>query len=286
MFVLARKSKRTARSCNKSGSTGSTARAGVGLSEDSRSLSLPQTRLVFSSFFTHTGSCWSSGEGESGFPANFFSRKRACLLLERANAEGEFLFFRRRLTGFTVARSATSLSSLALFGVLAGSLQLTVNDNESWFRVSFHEYRLSSSFSSLFRTSMIDFGIILGRASIIIFQKSRWQEFSVHSIRHYSSGTSHRAKDSFWIVSHVCHCVPIVLDINMVAISKNKRNYLDFEIIGHLREKSISTNRYTETYYTYRIWRSTHPASAMAGTGQRAFAQKLNKYLKHIHFVP
>ena len=44
MFVLARKSKRTARSCNKSGST---AGAGVGLSEDSRSLSLPQTRLVF-----------------------------------------------------------------------------------------------------------------------------------------------------------------------------------------------------------------------------------------------
>ena len=178
---LGQKSKRTARSCNKSGST---AWAGVGLSEDSRSLSLPQTRLVFSSSFTHTESCWSSGEGESGFPANFFSRKRACLLLERANAEGEFLFFRRRLTGFTVARPATSLSSLALFGVLAGSLQLTVNDNESWFRVSFHEYRLSSSFSSLFRTSMIDFGIILGRASIIIFQKSRWQEFSVHSIRH------------------------------------------------------------------------------------------------------
>ena len=68
--------------------------------------------------------------GESGFPANFFSRKRACLLLERANAEGEFLYFPRRLTGFTVARPETSLSSLALFGVLAGSLHLTVNHNE------------------------------------------------------------------------------------------------------------------------------------------------------------
>ena len=66
-----------------------------------------------------------------GFPAYFFSRKRVCLLLERANAEGEFLFLRRRLTGFTVARPATSLSSLALLGVLAGNLQLTVTDNES-----------------------------------------------------------------------------------------------------------------------------------------------------------
>ena len=112
MFVLARKSKRTAPSCNKSGST---AGAGVGLSEDCRSQSLSQTRLVFSSSFTHTESCWSSGEGESGFPANFFSRKRACLLLERANAEGEFLFFRQRLTGYIVARTATSLSSLALY---------------------------------------------------------------------------------------------------------------------------------------------------------------------------
>ena len=98
---------------------------------------------------------------------------------------------RRRLTGFTVARRATWLSSSALFGVSAGSLQLTVNDNESWFCVSFHEYRLSSSFFSLFRTSMIDFGIILGRASIIIIQKSRWQEFSVHSIRHYSVYVTH-----------------------------------------------------------------------------------------------
>ena len=121
-IVFARKSKWTARSCNKSGST---AGAGVGLSEDSRSLSLPQTRLLFSSSFTHTESCWSTGEGESGFqanfssslthtescwssgegksgfPANFFSRKCACLLLERANAEGEFLFFRRRITSFT-----------------------------------------------------------------------------------------------------------------------------------------------------------------------------------------
>ena len=117
---------RTACSCNKSGSAagaGVGLWAGVGLSEDSRSLLLPQTRLVFSSSFTHSESCWSSGEGKSGFPA-YFSRKRACFLLERANTEGEFLFF-RRLTGFTVARPATSLLSLALFGVLAKSLQLT-----------------------------------------------------------------------------------------------------------------------------------------------------------------
>ena len=98
--------------------SGSTAWAGVGLSKDSRSLLLPQTRLVFSTSFTHTESCLASGEGKSGFPANFFSRKRPCLLLERANAEGEFLFFCQRLTGFTVVHPATSLLSLALFGVI------------------------------------------------------------------------------------------------------------------------------------------------------------------------
>ena len=133
MFVLARKSKRTARSCNKSGSA---AGAGVGFSEDTWSLLLPQERLVFSSSFTHTElseSCWSSsGEAKSGFPAYFFSRNRACLFLERANAEGDLFFFRRRLfTGFTVVRPVTLLSSLALLGVLAGSLQLTVNENLS-----------------------------------------------------------------------------------------------------------------------------------------------------------
>ena len=48
----------------------------------------------------------------------------------RANPEGVFLL-QSRLTGFTVAHPGTSLSSLALFEVLAGSLQLTVNDKES-----------------------------------------------------------------------------------------------------------------------------------------------------------
>ena len=117
--------------------SGSEAGLGAGFSEDTRSLLLPQARLVFSSSFTHTGlisvSCWSSsGEAKSGFPANFFSRNRACLFLERANAEGDLFFFRRRLfTGFTVVRPVTLLSSLALLGVLAGSLQLTVNENLS-----------------------------------------------------------------------------------------------------------------------------------------------------------
>ena len=171
--------------------SGSVAGLGVGFSDDTRSLLLPQARLVFSSSFTHTElfkSCWSSsGEAKSGFPANFFSRNRACLFLERANAEGDLFFFRRRLyTGFTVVRPVTVLSSLALLGVLAGSLQLTVNENLSWLRVSFHENRLSSSFSSLFRTSTIDFGITLGNPSIINIQKSRWREIHVHSIRHVS----------------------------------------------------------------------------------------------------
>ena len=74
---------------NRSGSAG----LGIGFSEDTRSVLLPQARLVFSSSFTHTEfseSCWSSsGEAKSGFPANFFSRNRACLFLERANAEGD-----------------------------------------------------------------------------------------------------------------------------------------------------------------------------------------------------
>ena len=85
---------------NSSGSAG----LGVGFSENTRSLLLPQARLVFSSSFTHTElseSCWSSsGEAKSGFPANFFSRNRACLFLERANAEGDLFFRRRLLTGF------------------------------------------------------------------------------------------------------------------------------------------------------------------------------------------
>ena len=36
---------------------------------------------------------FSSGKAKSGFPANFFSRKRVCLFLERANAEGDWFFF-------------------------------------------------------------------------------------------------------------------------------------------------------------------------------------------------
>ena len=54
-----------------------------------------------------------------------------CLFLERANADGDWFFF--LLTGFAVVvRLVTSLLlSLALSGVLARSLQLTVNDNES-----------------------------------------------------------------------------------------------------------------------------------------------------------
>ena len=125
----------------------------VGSSKDTRSLLLPPARLVFSSFFTHRESTasetpgtvvmlFSSGKVKSGFPANFFSRKHACLFLEWANAEGDWFFFRQRLlTGYaSVVRPVTSLLlSLALLGVLARSLQLTVNENESWLRVIFHE---------------------------------------------------------------------------------------------------------------------------------------------------
>ena len=80
-------------------------------------------------------------------------------VIEQANAEGDF-FFLQRFNGFAITLSVTSLSSFSLFGFLAQSLQLTVNNKESVFLVSFHENRLSSSFSSLFRTSMIDFGMI------------------------------------------------------------------------------------------------------------------------------
>ena len=104
----------------------------------------------------------------SGFPADFFSRKCSSLLLERANAEGEF--FLRRFTGFTVTWPVTSMLSLALLQVLARNLQLTVKDNESRFRVSFHVYWLSPSSSSLLITSRIAFGITLGISSIVIFQ--------------------------------------------------------------------------------------------------------------------
>ena len=115
--------------------SGSAVGLGVG-SEDTRSLLLPQARLVFSSSFTHTElsePCWSSsGEAKSGFPANFFSKNGVCLFLERANAEGDLFFFRRRLlTDFPVVRPVNLLSSLALLGVLARSLQLTVNENLS-----------------------------------------------------------------------------------------------------------------------------------------------------------
>ena len=103
----------------------------------------------------------------------WFSRNCVCLFLERATTEGDLFFFRRRLlTGFFgVVHPVTPLSPLALFGVLARSLQLAVNENESWLRLSFHENRLSSSFSSRYRTSTIDFGITLGSPSIINFQK-------------------------------------------------------------------------------------------------------------------
>ena len=151
LSMVSRNSRRIACSCNTNRS-GSAIGLGVGFSEDTRSLLLPQERLVFSSSFTHTElseSCWSSsGEAKSGFPANFFSRNRACLFLERANAEGDLFFFRRRFfSGFTVhvVRPVTLLSSLALLGVLAGSLQLTVNENLSWLRVT-HQSKLTLKF--------------------------------------------------------------------------------------------------------------------------------------------
>ena len=72
LSMVPRNSQRIACSFNRSGSE---AGLGVGFSEDTRSLLLPQARLVFFSSFTDTeltGSCWSSsGEAKSGFPANF-----------------------------------------------------------------------------------------------------------------------------------------------------------------------------------------------------------------------
>ena len=117
LSVVSRNPQRIACSFNRSGSeTG----LGVGFSEDTRSLS---TEL--------SESCWSfSGEAKSGFPANFFSRNRTYLFLkvERGNADGDLFFFQRRLlTGFfAVVRPVTPLSSLALLGVFARSLQLTI----------------------------------------------------------------------------------------------------------------------------------------------------------------
>ena len=119
LSMVSRNSGRIACSLNRSESA---AGLGVGFSEQTRSLLLPQARLVFSSSFTHTESsesCWSSsGEAKSGFPANFFSRNRPCLFLEWAIAEGDLFFILRRLfTGFTVVRPVTLLPSLALLGV-------------------------------------------------------------------------------------------------------------------------------------------------------------------------
>ena len=55
---------------------------------------------------------------------------------------------------------------LAFVWILVRILQLTLNRIESLILVTFHKNGLSSSFSSLFRTSTIDFGIKFGSASI------------------------------------------------------------------------------------------------------------------------
>ena len=70
IFVLSTKSRRIAHWFNRSGSQ---AGVGVGFYEDTGSLLLPQTRLVFSSSLTNTellASCWFSGEAKSVFPGN------------------------------------------------------------------------------------------------------------------------------------------------------------------------------------------------------------------------
>ena len=172
LSMVSRNSQRIAWSFNRSGSA---AGLGVGFSEDTRSLLLPQARLVFSSSFTHTELseyCWSSsGEAKSGFPADFFSRNRACLFLERANAEGDlFFFWRHLLTGFTVVRPVPCCRPWFCWGfwreVCNWQLMRIYPDSA----LSFHNNRLSSSFSSLFRTSMIDLGITLANPSIINIQ--------------------------------------------------------------------------------------------------------------------
>ena len=93
--------------------------AGVGFSEDTYTLLLPQVRPEYSSSFTHTelqDTCWSSDKAKSNFPAYFFSRKHICLFLERANVEGNF-FAKPPLTDVTVTCPVTSLLSLALLEI-------------------------------------------------------------------------------------------------------------------------------------------------------------------------
>ena len=184
--MVSRNSRRIACSSNTNRS-GSAAELGVGFSEDTRSLLLPQERLVFSSSFTHaelSESCWSSsGEAKSGFPDNFFSSPEPRVSLPRSSQRRgrSVLLPTTSLYWFHSSTSGYLVVVLGFVGSFGGKF---ATENLSWLRVSFHENRLSSSFSSLFKTSTIDFGITLGNPSIINIQKSQWREIYVHSIRH------------------------------------------------------------------------------------------------------
>ena len=125
---------------------------------------LPQARLFSSSFPALRESTVSCSQRTAVIPLFQMTSCPSLYSIPRTSKRGGKLLFPATSSGlaeFTATCPVTSLSSLSLFGVLARRLQLTVNDMESLFLVSFHANRLSSSFSSLFRTSTIDFGIIL-----------------------------------------------------------------------------------------------------------------------------
>ena len=111
LSMVPRNSQRIACSFNRPGSE---AGLGVGFSEDTRSLLLPQARLVFSSSFTDTelsGSCWSSsGEAKSGFPANF--QEPRVSLPRMSQRRGRSILPTTTLAGFFAeVRPVTPLSS-------------------------------------------------------------------------------------------------------------------------------------------------------------------------------
>ena len=191
LLIVSRNSRRIFCSSTESNKVG----ADVGISKDFRSLLLlPQARLVFSSSFSalreSTVPCsqrtavipFPSGEVKSGFPDEFLSRKRFILSRERASVEGDYFFFLRSL-----AVNSNMSGDLAFVLVFALSFGAKTAADGLQFLASFQANQLSSSFSSRFRSSTIDFGIISGSSSIIIFQKSRWREFYIHSFRYFFS---------------------------------------------------------------------------------------------------
>ena len=118
LSMVSRNSQRIACSLNDNRS-GSEAGLGVGFSEDTTSLLLPQARLVFSSSFTHTElseSCWSSsGKAKSVFPAYLFSRNRACLPPRTSQRRGRSILL-PTTSPYWFLRSSTSGDPAVVLG--------------------------------------------------------------------------------------------------------------------------------------------------------------------------